>query len=69
MKFNFHLIIIVFRQDSINSVEFLNQNGLMNPEGTFGEWTFGTSYPIYIEETSILSVEGYIYVIGEIDLK
>ena len=54
----------IFSQDSIDSVEFLNQNGILNSEGSFGEWTFGTRYPIYVQETSILSLGEYVYVIG-----
>ena len=58
----------IFRQDSIDSVEFLNQNGILAPDNTFGEWTFGTRYPIYVEETSILSTGDFLYVFGKLSL-
>ena len=54
-----------FSQESIDSVEFLNQNGILNSEGSFGEWTFGTRYPIYVQESSILSYGEYVYVFGK----
>ena len=60
---------IFFRQESINSVEWLNQNNVQgetdNGAITYGEWRFAAHfYPIPIEQTSTVATNDYLYVFG-----
>ena len=64
-----HCWNIIFRQESINSVEWLNQNNVQgeadNGAITYGEWRFAAHfYPIPIEQTSTVATDDYLYVFG-----
>ena len=59
----------VYRQESITSVEWLNQNNVQgetdNGAITYGEWRFAAHfYPIPIEQTSTVATNDYLYVFG-----
>lgn len=51
-------------------VEWFNQNGVYNDtDQTFGTWSAGTSLPLSIEETTSISVDGFLYIFGGLNYR
>merc|ERR1712131_334042 len=47
-----------------NTIEYLNQNGIINEDGSVGSWSFGQPYPLLVEEHSMISTKDFLYVFG-----
>merc|ERR1719197_1663565 len=60
-------VVMITRADSVsdtNTIEYLNQNGIINEDGSVGSWSFGQPYPLLVEEHSMISTKDFLYVFG-----
>ena len=53
-------------QNGTPKVEWLNQNMVINEDGSSGEWRYGTDYPLSVESHAIATASENLYVFGQI---
>ena len=59
-------LFLHFSVSDTNTIEYLNQNGIINEDGSVGSWSFGKEYPLLVEEHSMISTKDFLYVFGKL---